>query len=78
MGCRGSVLLALGLLLLGVGILRVLEQEAAPHLSGHWSWAPYGVVVLYAGAVIGLCVRAIGSEKRKVARQRLALDKEKG
>lgn len=77
-GVAGSVLLALGALLLGLGLLRVLEQETAPHLAGHWSWVPYGAVVLYAGLVIGLCGRAIGSEKRRNERERRSLAKGRG
>jgi hypothetical protein len=76
-GVAGSVLLSLGAVLLGVGVLRVIEDEAAPHLTGNLSWIPYVVVFVYAGLIIGLCVRAIGSEKRKIDRERLALTKEK-
>ena len=77
-GVAGSIFLAAGTVLLGIGIIRVLEQELAPHLAGNWSWVPYGGAALFGLLVMGLLVRAITTEKRRVDRERLALRNERG
>lgn len=77
-GMAGAVLLAIGLLLLAIGGLRALQQELAPHLSGNWSWAPYLIVVVLGGILIALLARAIGADKRRGDRQRIALRDQKG
>jgi hypothetical protein len=43
-GLLGSLLLGLGVVLLGVGGLRALQTETGTTFSGDWSWAPYGIV----------------------------------
>jgi len=73
-GLAGSVCLALGATLTGLGILRLVQQELAPHLSGNWSWVPYLVLVVFAGVVIGGLIRAIGAEKRRATRERITLE----
>ncbi len=55
-GVAGALLIGVGLLLVAVGLLRALESELAPHLSGHWSWVPYVVTVVFLGALVGLMV----------------------
>jgi len=77
-GVAGSLFLALGAVLVGLAIVRALEQEVTPHLSGHWSWVPYGAGALFGLLVAGLLVRVIGAEKRRVERERLALRNERG
>ncbi len=77
-GLAGAVLLAMGAVVLGIGVLRVVQQEAGPHLSGHLSWVPYTAVVLFGAATAGLLGRAIGADKRRVERERLTLEKERG
>jgi xanthine/uracil permease len=64
-GVAGSVLLAIGLTLWVLAILRALQTETGPHLTGHWSWAPYLITLVIAGVLAGLMVRRIGAEKRK-------------
>ena len=51
-GVVGSLLLGLGVLFLGVGLLRLLQAETDTTFTGNWSWAPYGImfVVLILGA----------------------------
>ena len=34
---------------LAIGVLRVLQEETFPHLTGNWSWVPYAVVVVATG-----------------------------
>jgi len=64
-GLAGAVLLGIGLLFLAVGGLRVLQVETAPHWAGHWSWLPYVLTLIAAGAVTGLVASRIGAAKRK-------------
>jgi hypothetical protein len=67
-GVAGALLIAIGFLLLGLGLLRAIQSQFRPHLAGDWSWAPYLVVVVFLGVVIALMVRRIshgpGSKER--------------
>jgi hypothetical protein len=53
-GVAGALLLGLGVVLLGVGVLRLLQTETGTTFQGDWSWAPYGIVfvTLVGGAAI--------------------------
>lgn len=53
-GLLGAFLLGLGVVLLGVGVLRLLQAETDTTFTGNWSWAPYLIVVgaLLAGAAV--------------------------
>jgi hypothetical protein len=72
-GVGGAICIGMGLVLLSLALLRVLQEELAPHLSGNLSWIPYLVLVAVAGALIGLLVRAIGVEKRRADAERVRL-----
>jgi hypothetical protein len=63
-GIAGALLLGVGMVLLGVGVLRVLQVETGTTFQGDWSWAPYAIVVvaLVAGAAITWAAR--GARKR--------------
>jgi hypothetical protein len=67
-GVAGSVILALGVLLLLLGALRVLQTETGTALSGDWSWVPYLVVTALGLGVIGLAAWRIlaGPATRKL------------
>lgn len=58
-GILGSLLLGLGVVLLGVGGLRALQTETGDTFAGDWSWAPYGIVVvaLFVGGAFTWMVR---------------------
>jgi hypothetical protein len=43
-GLGGALLLGFGVILLGVGVLRLLQVETGGTFQGDWSWAPYGIV----------------------------------
>ncbi len=58
-GLGGSVLVALGLVLLAFAGLRALQTETGTTFTGNWSFAPYFIVLLGLALVIGLLVRAI-------------------
>src|ERR1700735_5220261 len=55
-GLAGSFAIAIGLLLILVGILRDLQAETGTALTGNWSWVPY-----FAVAVLGLGVAGIAA-----------------
>jgi hypothetical protein len=53
-GLLGSVAIAVGILLVLVGILRLLQTETGTALTGNWSWVPYFAVSALGIAVAGL------------------------
>lgn len=55
-GLVGSFAIAIGILLLLIGILRLLEDETGSALTGDWSWVPYFVV-----SVLGLAVAGVAA-----------------
>jgi hypothetical protein len=55
-GLAGSLAIAVGVLLLLVGILRLLQAETGTALTGNWSWVPY-----FAVSVIGLAVAGVAA-----------------
>jgi hypothetical protein len=50
-GLTGSLAIAVGILLVLVGILRLLQTQTGTALTGDWSWVPY-----FAVAVLGVGV----------------------
>jgi len=70
-GVSGSLAIAVGLLLLLVGVLRLLQEETCTSLTGDWSWVPYFVVSLLGLAVVGVAAWRItaGPAKRKLPKQ---------
>ena len=67
-GIGGSVAIAIGLLLILIGVLRVLQDETGAHLSGDWSWVPYFVVSVLGIAMVAIAGWRItsGPAKRRV------------
>src|SRR6185312_2667849 len=55
-GVVGSLAIAVGILLLLVGVLRLLQTETGTALTGDWSWVPYAVVIVLGLGVIGVAV----------------------
>jgi predicted cobalt transporter CbtA len=53
-GVAGSFAIAIGILLLLVGVLRLLQAETGTALTGDWSWVPYFAVSLLGAAVAGV------------------------
>ena len=74
-GLAGAVLLAVGLPLLLLGVLRAIEQETSPHLTGNLSWIPYVGVMFVSGVIMYLLIRGIGAAKRRAERERAVLRK---
>ena len=52
-GLLGSIAIAVGILLVLVGILRLLQAETGTALTGDWSWVPYFAVSALGIAVAG-------------------------
>lgn len=66
-GVGGALLLGVGLVILGVALLRVLQGETGRTFAGHWSWAPYLIVVValvLAGAVTFARLTRSGRSRR--------------
>ncbi|MEM9033935.1 MAG: phage holin family protein [Actinomycetota bacterium] len=45
-GIAGALVLALGLVFLGMALLRVLQDEAGSWTTGSLSWLPYAITVV--------------------------------
>lgn len=58
-GLGGSILVALGLVLLGMAGLRALQTETGTTFTGNWSFAPYFIVLAGLAVIIALLARAI-------------------
>ena len=72
-GVAGSVALAIGLVILAVGFLRVLQGETGSTFTGNWSWAPY---LISAVAVVAVAVVAVAAIGRGPAKRSSDRDKE--
>ena len=59
-GLAGSVVLALGLVLLLLSLLRALQTETGTAFTGNLSWAPYLIVVAALLVVLALLLRQVG------------------
>lgn len=64
-GVAGSLLLATGLVLLVLALLRGLQTELADTFDGNWSFAPYLITLIACIIVLALAARAIGAAKRR-------------
>ena len=71
-GIVGSLALCAGLVLLLVGLLRALQEEAGGTFGGNLSWLPYVIVVAAAVVVGGLAAWRIA--KGPAARRRTRRD----
>jgi hypothetical protein len=59
MGILASFLVAIGLLMILIGILRLLQKETGTALTGNWSWVPYAVVVFLGIVVVAFAASRI-------------------
>lgn len=66
-GIAGSLLLACGVILLLVALLRVLQAETGSTFAGNLSWLPYGIVAVVA---LGVAVAAAWRTVRGPAAKR--------
>jgi hypothetical protein len=54
LGIPGSLLLGLGGFFIGLGIMRLLQEETGEHLTGSWDWVPY--LASFAALVLAVVV----------------------
>lgn len=64
----GIVVLAVGLVVLLIAVLRVLEGETGSALTGTWNFAPYLLTAVVAIVIIGVAV-AVGVRAGKGRKQ---------
>lgn len=64
-GVVGSVALAVGLVILAVGFLRLLQGETGTTFAGNLSWIPY---LICAAAVVGVAAAAVWAMVRGQSR----------
>ena len=64
-GVAGSLLVALGLVLLVLAVVRVLQEELADTFDGNWSFGPYAIAFVFCIIVLALAARGIGAAKRR-------------
>jgi hypothetical protein len=64
LGVPGAMLVSTGVLLLGLAGLRALQTETGTTFAGRWSWAPYLIVLVGLGLVIGFAVYGIKRGRR--------------
>ncbi|HEX2849473.1 MAG TPA: phage holin family protein [Acidimicrobiales bacterium] len=62
-GVAGSFVLAVGVVLLVLGLLRGLQEVST--FDGTWSFVPYLITLVACAIVVGLSARAIGAAKRR-------------
>ena len=68
-GVAGSLLIAVGLVLLVLAVVRVLQEELADTFDGNWSFAPYAIALVFCFLVMFLAARGISAaQRRKEAR----------
>jgi hypothetical protein len=58
-GLAGAVSLGFGVFLLMLGLLRLLQTEAASTFDGNWSWAPYAITLAVAAGIGGIAASRI-------------------
>lgn len=59
LGIAGAMALGLGLFFLVLGLLRLLQTEAAETFDGNWSWAPYAITLVVCALVGALAVSRV-------------------
>ena len=70
LGIAGSILLGMGVLFLGIGLLRVLQEETGTAFTGNWSWVPYAITIAGMAIVIGLAFSAVNRISRRRKKQK--------
>jgi hypothetical protein len=64
-GLLGSLLLGLGLVMVGLGGLRFLQTETGSTLTGNWSWVPYGITAVVLAGLAALAIKQIAKDGKE-------------
>jgi len=64
-GLAGSLVVGLGGFLVILGLLRLLQTETGDVFDGNWSWVPYLITLIVAGAGAAAAVKAGTSDRKK-------------
>jgi hypothetical protein len=75
-GLTGSLAIAVGILLLLVGILRLLQTQTGTALTGDWSWVPYFSVAVLGVGVAGVAGWRITAGPGRAKRPRTSKEPE--
>jgi uncharacterized BrkB/YihY/UPF0761 family membrane protein len=65
LGLVGSVLIAIGVILLDIALLRLLQTETGDAFDGNWSWVPYIITLAVTGIVAALALTGINRSRAK-------------
>lgn len=65
LGVAGSLVLANGLVLLVLALLRALQTEFGDAFDGNFSFVPYLVTLVVCAIVLIMAFRAVGTAKRR-------------
>lgn len=63
-GLAAALLAGVGITLLLVGVVRVLQEETYPHLTGSLTWVPYVVALAVCVVLLALAKKAISSKPK--------------
>jgi len=64
-GVAGSLVMATGLVLLVLALLRALQSETGDAFDGNLSFVPYLLTLVVCAIVLVMSVRAVGAAKRR-------------
>ena len=64
-GGGGSALMSVGVFFIALSALRALQTQTGTTFHGPWSWAPYFIVAIGLGGVIGIAVWKITKSGRR-------------
>ena len=64
-GVGGSLVLAIGLSLLGLAGLRAMQSETGTAFTGNWSWAPYLIATAVLAVLAVLAILAIKKDGKQ-------------
>jgi hypothetical protein len=67
LGLAGAAVLTIGLVFLFLAGLRALQTETGAAFTGRWSWVPYAITLVVAGALAGavMAARNRGQKQRR-------------
>ena len=63
-GLGAAILGATGIILVSIGLLRLLQEETSPHLTGSLTWVPYVIVLVVCATLTGLAFKAISKKPK--------------